>query len=200
MTGVGTASGLLAFALVAVVVGGYLAWVVKRYRREQEAKRIALEPPLAPGRDLPPPGTQELAGTSYPVAPPQAPPAAVRAPAAAAPEAPTGVALLLQGVALPCGLSPLTTFTPRPEVVDQVVFVTTDFPADVVRPQLEEALAAAGVGLVWVGPETAELTRGVQSALLSLPLSPAAEVQGSEPAYPVLPPLAVVADIWIAGS
>lgn len=203
------------YGLAALVVGAYVAWVVVRYRREREQKRLAAaasspapgaflrppaaEPPVpAPPVHTPTPAREPLVAAGAPAAQPAAAPQRPASPYPAGPPTqPTTVVSVLDGITMPCDLAPLTSYAPRPRVADQVVFVTDAAPHEVVRTQVESALVAIGVHVDWVDAEQARLVRGGHEALMVVPLSPHASYHGDSAAYPVLPPQGVVVDVWV---
>lgn len=169
---------LAAFAAIAA----FVVTDALRYRREKVERRIArggLGPDADEGRHrmtplvVPPPGAPRVADL-YPTRPPSFP---------------VTLAEVTAGVALPCGLVPLT-HAPRPSAAaDHVALVSTSCSASAVRHALHAALAAAGAEVAWDG-DRGLVRRGDAAAGIAVHPSP-------RPTFPTAPEDAVVVELWV---
>jgi hypothetical protein len=169
---------LAAFAAIAA----YVVTDALRYRREKVERRIA-RGEMGDDADegqrrpvplvVPPPGAPRLPEL-YPTRPPSFP---------------VTLAEVTAGVALPCGLVPLT-HAPRPSAAtDHVALVSTSCSAAAVRHALHAALAAAGAEVAWDG-DRGLVRRGDTTAGIAVHPTP-------RPAFPTAPEDAVVVELWV---
>jgi len=136
---------VLTYVIAALVVGLYIWWFVRRYRKERVDKALESEQQMPsmtgllrgdPVVSLPPPSPL---GT--PTASPPPPP-----PVSSSGGGARTVAEALAGIRMPHDLVPLTTIPHRPGVVDQVAF-SSHAPVDVIGPLFADELERLGYAM-----------------------------------------------------
>jgi hypothetical protein len=201
------------WAIVAVMVAAYLAFVVWRirvHRRKsapatapaagddarlaralEAAARIAGTPPVTPPE------------TAAPLAPAAAPPVASGPVAPVEAEAPaeatgvSSVAELLAGIKLPNDLAPLTTMAPRAAAGDRVAFWTDTVPMEIVGPSFIAALALIGCEVTQLAVDQFSLRRkGARAMAVFYPDGRLAVIDG-KPGFPSVPAAAFVVEVYL---
>lgn len=108
------------------------------------------------------------------------------------------LAELLEGMTLPCDLTPLTFVEPPGSgVVDRLVFVT-DWAPDRLRADLKGALASVDFDLTWATADEGVASRGSTGFRVRLHRSPERVMVGSRPAFPTATSGSTVVELAIA--
>ena len=169
---------VLTYVVAALILGGYIAWFVYRYRRDQRAKAVesdraerqfrsampSAEPRTTAPDERPPLPTMPSASRAVPTT------------AAVEPSAPSGVgartvASALSGISMPHDLVPLTTIAPRPGVVDQVAFVSRSS-VSVIGPLFADELERLGFALTPLDEQTLAAKRGDDNLMVYIHAEP----------------------------
>jgi hypothetical protein len=178
--------------LAALVIGGYLLWVLWRLKAERRKKAAeadsvpSLLEPAPPVEHVVPKAAPGFTAADVPATPPPAPPT-VR----------LSVAGALSGIKMPCDLVPLTTLVPRPDVGDRVAFWTSGFPAEIVGTRFADELDRLGYALEPIGDNTLRARRGDEELHASIHASMALANVGGRPAFPSVPDDGVVVEVWV---
>lgn len=108
------------------------------------------------------------------------------------------LAELLDGMTLPCDLTPLTFVEPPgSDVVDRLVFVT-DWAPDRLRADLKGALASVEFDLTWTTADEGVATRGTTGFRVRLHRAPDRVMVGTRPAFPTAASGSTVVELAIA--
>jgi hypothetical protein len=215
----------LTWLIVMLLVAGYVAFFVGRYRREQAAKRPTAPLPASdPPTTRPLPTVMPTAPPVFPAMPSDGPPSSPAAPGEATAGAPppfppdaegpigpgdpavagdgspwvgSAVVDLLQGIRLPDDLVPRPDVIERAGTHDRVVFITTETPADVLRDRLIAAFEVIGTEARW-DPDgwQAFLVRDHHTGWVRIHPSPTGVVPPGTLLIPTVPSHTVCAEFW----
>jgi hypothetical protein len=200
----------LTWGLAVAVVGLYVWFVVWRLRVDKRkkaatvddaermsatiARLAAAEPAARPEPAVRSESSAPADSQLEPVATPAPSTAAVAAPP---PEKVTTVAAALSGISLPHDLTPLTMVADRPGVGDRVVFSTRSAPPEAVGSALSDELERLGYTVRPLDEQTIAASRGEQRLILVIHPEGAHAKIGDQKAFPAVPDLSVVVEVWI---
>lgn len=186
-----TATLVAAFTILALVLVMPL-WLQRRVKRriadqEREAAppfgaAVGAPSPLPPSPDVERDGAD---GTARPAVPDIGVPG-------------VPLAELLDGMTLPCDLTPLTFVEPPgSDVVDRLVFVT-DWAPERLRADLKGALASVEFDLTWTTADEGVATRRSTGFRVRLHRAPERVMVGTRPAFPTAASGSTVVELAIA--
>ena len=174
---------VLTYVVAALVLGGYIAWFLYRYRRDKRNEAAAAERTEQQFRTVMPPVERTNPPTPSSTTPSPAAPSTPSAPSTpAAPSSGGGpgartVAEALSGIEMPHDLVPLTTIPHRAGAVDQVAF-SSKAPVSVVGPLFADELERLGYALTPLDETSMAAKRGNDNLMVyihSEPVSTAPE-------------------------
>lgn len=170
--------------------------LVRRSLRSDDRKADA-----SPSPPLPPGTTMALSDGAGPVDPTSAgssifdePGGDTHLPDPVGPSRP--VAAMVRGITLPCNLTPVATFVPRPGAADVAVFSTTSHPPATVGQEVGAELRRLGFDLQARHRSEALATKGDDTLHVEVHAAPDSIDRSGQAAFPTSTPGAVVVEFW----
>ena len=181
---------LAMWALVVLLIAGYIWFMVWRLRMERRKKELRADEPTKTGL------AARLAEQG--ALPPLEPATLVAPPAAQATSARASIADLLAGIRLPEDLVPITMMEPRGDITERVAFAS-DPGADAKRvgTAFADELQRLGYTVTASGADQLAATRADDNLLCQLHVDAQYAEIGGKRAFPAVPDNAVVIEVWI---
>ena len=203
---------VVTYAAAALVVAGYVWFLIWRQRttkrREEMAQGPSLSMPIIPPLTTPQgtmPGAPEgrttsMTSTSTPTPTSSATPAAVPPmPNAFLGTARSGRSLaeMLAGIRLPLDLAPITMMERRPDAAEHLAFWTDAVPADSVGTSFGNELERLGFALTPIDPTVIAADREGDHLLCKMHVEAQLVMAGKRRTFPAVPDGATVIEVWI---
>jgi hypothetical protein len=188
------------WSLVALLIAGYIWFVVWRLRLDRRKKEAAAGGPTPYARATPSapraPSAADLPSTPTDE-PLRVPRLSDLAPLPSESATPASVADLLQGIRLPHDLVPITMMAPRAEVGERVAFVTEGVDPAEVGTAFTEELERLGYEITPMGADRIAAARGDDRLVCQIHLDARYAEVGGKRAFPAVPDGSVVVEVWL---